>query len=511
MLKTLRKQKVAKKIFYLLAITIIPAFVLWGSYTAISNKGNNKGKAGKIFGKTISYQEYAQELYAWQTQLKIKFGDKAKQIEKLFNANLEVWNRLILNYETKKRKIRISDNELTKYITSLPFLQKDGIFDPQLYELFLRYALAATPRIFEEQMRQSLMLQKLFDQTTDDINISGEEIKEAYTQQNKQIKVKYIDVLAKDFEDKADVGEEEIEKYYQDNQKNLTMPIQINLNYLGFDYPKEATDEQKQSINDKAKQLKHFLDNNNELSKAETEFSLTTKETGFFSLGEPVPEFGWTANYRELFNLKENERTDIIKAERGPYIFQLKENRTNYLPSLDEVKQKIKDKLTQEKTRQLAKTEIDSIYEQIKRIKEKNADLGFVPSSKGLGRTVPSGLAQVAEQLNLSLKETDFFSRQSPVSGIETSMQFNEAAFKLKDKELSQVIDAGNDFYIIELLEEKPIDEKEFEKQKEELKQSLLQEKKNKAFEEFFANLKTKANLVDYIQTGQAKEPLQKE
>ncbi|MDD5618002.1 MAG: SurA N-terminal domain-containing protein, partial [Candidatus Omnitrophica bacterium] len=98
--KFLRKQKLVKKIFYVLAIIIIPSFVLWGSASVIRDK-QSKGYAGKIFGRNISYEEYGSTLNAWRNQLKMKFGDKAGKIETIFDANQAVWDRLILRYGIK--------------------------------------------------------------------------------------------------------------------------------------------------------------------------------------------------------------------------------------------------------------------------------------------------------------------------------------------------------------------------------------------------------------------------
>ncbi|MDD5355475.1 MAG: SurA N-terminal domain-containing protein, partial [Candidatus Omnitrophica bacterium] len=140
MLKLLRNQKLVKKIFYVLAIIIIPSFILWGSASVIGDK-QSRGYAGKIFGKNISYDEYRSTLQAWRNQMKMKFGDKADQVEKIFDANEAVWDRLILRYGTKKMGIKVTNEELTQSIASLPFLQKDKKFDPEIYNLFLRYSL----------------------------------------------------------------------------------------------------------------------------------------------------------------------------------------------------------------------------------------------------------------------------------------------------------------------------------------------------------------------------------
>ncbi len=58
MLRLLRKKKVAKRIFYVLAAIIIPAFVIWGSASVINKKNDIPNVAGRIFGKNVSYDQF---------------------------------------------------------------------------------------------------------------------------------------------------------------------------------------------------------------------------------------------------------------------------------------------------------------------------------------------------------------------------------------------------------------------------------------------------------------------
>jgi peptidyl-prolyl cis-trans isomerase D len=493
MLKLLRQQKLAKKIFYLLAIIIVPSFILWGSATVIRDK-QTRGYAGKVFGKNISYDEYRSTLSAWRNQLKMKFGDKASQIETIFDANQAVWDRLTLRYSIKKMNIKVSNEELTQYIASLPFLQKDGVFNAELYNLFLRYSLNTPARIFEEETRENLKFQKLFDQLTKDVTVSEEELKQRYKQENEQIKVKYISALNQDLEKNVDATDELLRNYYEKIKEDLKISIQVNLSYIGEGYPPDATEEQKQTIDNKFKDASAFIKEGNDLLKAKDKFGLAIQETGFISLGEPLLGVDWSAeDMVRLFNLGDGEITDVISTALGPYIFQLKQKRTDYLPTLDEVKEKIKDAFVKEKSKELAKSNSDNYYSQILSKKQQNQNLE---------------IAKIVEELSLTVKETEFFSRFTPTSDIGAYEDFNAAAFNLKEGEISQPLELPQGYFIIiDVSQRKPIDEAEFEKAKENLKKALLSEKKNEVFEQFFAQLKQKANLTDYVGASVNQKP----
>ena len=95
-----------------------------------------------------------------------------------------------------------------------------------------------------------------------------------------------------------------------------------------------------------------------------------------------------------------------------------------------------------------------------------------------------------------------------PVPEVGASEEFNTAAFNATGEQISNVIQMPQGYFIItEISERKPIDEQEFEKAKENLKKALLEEKKNGVFEQFFAQLKQKAKLADYVSLNLNKNP----
>jgi len=493
MLKLLRKRKFAKKIFYFLAIVIVPSFVLWGSASVIKDRrsGGQSGHAGKIFGRRVSFDEYMGALQAWRNQIRIRFGSQASQVENLLDANQAVWDKLILLSEAKRMKIKISNSELTEYIASLPFLQRDGVFNSALYELFLKYSIGTPVRIFEEQIRESLKVQKIFDYVTDDVKVSNEETKDRYKQEREQVKIKYISILSKDLEDEIKLNEQETKNYYEENKENLRVPIQINLNYIGNDYSDEATDEQKKEIDEKISRVHQALSESNDLSTAQEKFDLEVQTTGFYTLGNIMPGIELSPQDAiGLFNLKQDQISNIIQTARGPYIFQLKEKRVDYLPSLGEVREKVERRLTANKSKELARNKMDDYSSKMKSEKGSNPNLN---------------LKQLAQKLGLSVEQTDFFTRNSFPQELGPSKELNKAAFDLGEEEISQTIEFNQGYCVIERSEFQPIDEEEFQKEKEDFELALLEEKKNQVFEKYFTKLKAKANLEDYISLQQAQ------
>ncbi|MDD2731513.1 MAG: SurA N-terminal domain-containing protein, partial [Candidatus Portnoybacteria bacterium] len=138
MLKKLSNKQFAKKIWIVLAILIVPAFVLWGFGNAFrSDKGS--GYAGKLFGKKVTALEFQDAYAAVKNQAIIQLGDKFTELQQQINLQSQAWDWLILAHEAKKRKIKASDKEVAETIQSFPFFQRKGQFDNKTYAEMLQY------------------------------------------------------------------------------------------------------------------------------------------------------------------------------------------------------------------------------------------------------------------------------------------------------------------------------------------------------------------------------------
>jgi len=336
MLKALRKKETVKKIFIILAIVIIPAFVFWGSGSVLRSKQKGMPNyAGKIFNKKVSFPEYQASLNAAKNQAIMQFGDNFYKVKKYLNLNQQAWERLILGFEAKKRDLNVSNQELVTQIRQIGFFQKDNKFNQKLYETTINYVFRTTPRDFEEQMRDSLMIAKLYEQVIQDVNVTEQEILKAYKQEFEKVKVSFLS------------------------------------------FPQSAKQEAEQTLR----------------------------------------------NIQQILEKKPN-----------------------------------------------------------------------------------SNFKDIAKSLKLKVNQTPAFDRNDSLAEVGNSPEFISAAFDLKTGQISPVIEAGENFYILWLDEIIPIDEEKFAAEKTQFREWLLALKQKQRFVEFFLDLKKKANLVDNIKDLQPPE-----
>ncbi|MFH1692574.1 MAG: SurA N-terminal domain-containing protein [Candidatus Omnitrophota bacterium] len=481
MLKLLRRKNVTKKIFYVLAAIIIPAFVIWGS-ASVMQKDKTPPYAGVIFGEKVSFDDFRRTMAAWKIQLMLQYGEKTNEIiNAFFNPVEATWDRLILLHEVKKRKIKIDNKEIVDAITKFPFLQKDGIFDPQAYALFLKYSLNISARIFEEELRQNIAMGKIFTQTTKDITVSEDEIQQAYLDQNEQTRVKYVFFPANGYKEKVTIQDDELKTFYENSKEEFRIPPKINVEYLMVKFDEQTSAAFKETAREKMKQAQ-TLAKKQSFEEIAKKLILENQETGFFSLNDPIPTLGWMPQLGPvLFDLSVQETSQVIELDRGGiFLFKLLEKKEAYLPEFKEAKEKAVELLKNKKSKEIAHSKA---IEFIKKATASDANFD-----------------KTAEDLDIKTKETPLFSRSSYVSELGMAGPLKETAFKLhKDEVAGNPIELEQGYYCIQSIETINIDEEKYRKEKEAFAQQLLDQKKNKAFSDFFEELKKQAHLINYI------------
>ena len=226
MLKQLRSKAVTKFVLWALLILILPAFVLWGT----GNLGGGKDKKGPVYvgtieNKKISFDDFATSITSVRCQIILNYFNNQKSLESLMNNKAFIgklaWDRLIMLAKARAAKIRIGDSDVIKFITSHPLFIRNGKFDDRVYEYFLKNSLGLYPRSFEEIMRENIMIQKLTDAITKDVNISDAEVLKNYERDNSKFKISYLLIPVADFTGKVKVNEDEIKKFYEEHKKEF--------------------------------------------------------------------------------------------------------------------------------------------------------------------------------------------------------------------------------------------------------------------------------------------------
>ena len=331
MLKLLRNKKTAKKIWIGLAVIIIPAFALWG-FGGAGRDRQETSVAGKIFGKNVSNLEFKNSLIAVRTMAIMRFGEKLPEIEKYLDFEGQTWERLILLYEARRRRINVTDKEVVEEIQNAPYFQDKVGFNNKIYQEALRYVLRLQARIFEEQTRQNLILAKLYNQITQNLKLSDEKIHQEYLKANGELSIYYIASLFSEFAKTLAPTDQEIESYFNQNKARFKEPstkdkparipelAEVEDKVRDTLINETAKKIAKDKMNECAEKLKQM-----EFNQAADSCGLKTGVTNFFKSNDTIENLGVARIFWEnAQKLKDKEHSSVISNDQGYYIIKLK-------------------------------------------------------------------------------------------------------------------------------------------------------------------------------------------
>ena len=204
---------------------------------------------------------------------------------------------------------------------------------------------------------------------------------------------------------------------------------------------------------------------------------LEIKDTGFFSKDGYIPGIGRAKSLVEFaFKSDPGEISPVYENRTGFWVLQLEEKKEAGIRPLEEVGADIKRKLEEEQRRERAEQTLEKAAALLKE---------------------GASLEEAAEAVSLEVKTAGPFSRSDYLPDIGTKNQFVSAAFRLQPGETSGIVSTDRGYYIIKVLEKHPIDEKDFQAQKEEIRKKLLSQRQYEAYSSWLANLKQRAKIVD--------------
>lgn len=451
---------------------IIIVFVFWG---VGSFKGDKASVVATVDGEPVLIKDYEK---AYQENLRLVKNKNPNITDKDLQDGGFRWqvfsNMLttrLLEDQAKKLGIAVSTDEMRAEIAKIPaFLNEAKQFDAKRYEAILS-ANNVTPGEFEADFRQNLLLEKLgafiglpasvteaeartiFDfmreqavihyipfkvadftksvtPTDDAINSYYEARKDEFATPA-QVKMDYVEFSPKALAKPAEITDADIDAAYKANQQKYTRPEQIRVRHflimLPPDVSKEALDAAEAKLKDIAAKLRAGADFASLAPKnPNNQDALLSEDWAWLPKGSLPKEF---APFEEAaFALKPNEISGVVRTSLGLHVIQAGERKAAGETPFAEVKDDIRNELAEQRaTDKLAKG-LDAFQEKI-------------ASGEDLDK------AAAAE--NMTVRSTDFFSKETPPADMGLSDQALGVLFSLKKGEASDTALSTQDGFLL--------------------------------------------------------------
>lgn len=415
---------VVKIILSLIIFSFVFAGV--GSYLV----GGTQSVAAKVGDREISRNEFEQVYQNERNRMQSQLGEyfstllgDPQYVQQLRQNILDrMVNDVLLEQRASTLGLRISDAQIRQTIVTMPSFQSNGAFDKDVYAAALRRA-GYTPDSFAEYLRQDMTRTQLISalQSSDfalpsEVTLQGE-----LETQQREIRTITLDVAK--FAEKADITEQDVQAYYDENQEQFMRPEQVKVAYIELSganlksqvdvtdadadkYYQESLD--KYSTAEKRK-VSHIMVEGDDEARAQSlldrlnageEFATVAKDSSddtfsaqdggaldWFERGVMDPAFEDAA-----YALTEaGDVSGLVKSEFGYHIIQLDDIETPTIKPFSEVKAEIISQLQDEKA-------ADRFYE----LQTTLAETAF---------EMPDSLDDAAQAIDATVLTTDFFAR----------------------------------------------------------------------------------------------------
>lgn len=501
MLEAIRERSKGWLAKAILAAITIP-FALFGIDQYLSGAGSNVAVA-EINGSSITVQEYSNALQNLRSQLQAEGKTDAALLDSpvVRQAVLDrlVTNRL-LGTQVDEENFSISDEQLSKYIISMPEFQQDGKFSQASYDDILAQN-RLTPSEFESRMRRELLLQQVRDgisalaylpdsvtkhalqlnqqkrevsvaeiKTADfvsEVKVEPAEVKAYYEKHRdkfyvpEQVKLEYVMLSANTLIPQMKVTDEETKQFYQANADKFQGDEQRRASHILISFGANATPQDKEAARKKAQEVltevRKTPDNFEALAKKHSQDPGSAEnggDLGMFARGMMVKPFE-----EAVFSMKPGEISEIVESEFGYHIIKLTEI-SGQAQSLKNVEPQIRAELMYQK----ALSKFSEQAESFNNIVYEQSD-SLQPAAKAFG---------------INVQKTDWLSREEGAKFFKSDKLINMIYSDeiLKDRRNTEAVEVSpNTLVAARVVDYKPAAPRTFEDVKTSIESFLKLEK----------------------------------
>jgi len=459
------RENLKNKLVFGIVIVIMLIMVLGGvgSVNLASIGGDSIAEVDGEKVSTIELERAVQRRLSQLQQQGVDLNSEFAQPDAIRQQVLpQLLQRKALTAQGREGKLGASEEVLNSQIRSQEAFQVDGKFDLQTFRRLLQQS-GYTPATYKEALAEDYLI----SQQTVGLGQSG-----FVTQTELALLAAIINEKRTFFQltipqapvaEKVTVSDDDIQTYYEANSAQFNVPEQVSVEYLEISIDELAKDipvsmvdieneyntqsasfksnaeaevahiliEQPEGAQDKITEIQAKLAAGESFDAVAKVYSedLGSKELGG-NLGVLVPGSYPDAFETAVANLNEGDVSEPVETEFGTHIIKVVSKKDVQPPALEEQK--------------------DSIELSLKRVQAEQIFVDLLSDIEEL-TFGDKDLAPVAQELNLTLKTTDLFSKTSGV-GIASNQSVRNAAFDdkfLNDGKNSDVLELSNERAVV--------------------------------------------------------------
>ena len=442
---------------------VVVAFVALVPGVGMSPMGSD-GLPADVLARVGSYevtlqqfrQIYLRQLQAYRLQTG---GDISEEVLRSLGVDRQILQQLIDEYaalaEADRLGLRVSDAEVRERILTLPAFQVDGRFvGEQQYRMVLqRQSPPISIAQFEEDVRKSILIERLQAAITGWVSVSETEIADEHRRRNERVRVDVVAFRANDFRDEveatdADIellynedsalyrvaekrrlrfllvdeaaifdsitpSEEELQAYYDTNLSQYRTPGQVRASHILL----RIGESDEAEVETRAASLAARARGGEDFAALALEFSEDEGtagnggDLGTFGRGRMVPEFEAAA-----FSMAPGEVSDPVKSSFGYHVILVTEAEEEVTEPFEDVRDSIANILKQERASSRGRSLAQAIAAEV---------------------TTPDDLDRAAAARGYEVQESGFAAPGEPILGLGLAREVSDRAFRMEPGEVA--------------------------------------------------------------------------
>ena len=219
------------------------------------------------------------------------------------------------------------------------------------------------------------------------------------------------------------------------------------------------------------------------LDKAAAAKDLQVITTDFVARTDSLPGVGHAAPFMDaIFNAAAKAPPDEVQTPAGHAIFELLAIKPPATPTFEEIRSRVEEEFKQQRATTLLSQKTQELSDRAK---------------------AEHDLKKAAKELAATMKTSDFVLPDAQVPDIGSMSGPASVAFTLKPGEISGPIDNSTSGAVLAVLEKQQPTEQEFAAKKDQIRDSVLQNKQSELFELFVASLRERMEKSGKIKINQ--------
>ncbi len=314
-----------------------------------------------------------------------------------------------------------------------------------------------------------------------------------------QEKILQTEYFKNEVKDNLGVEEERLREYYEEHKDEYSTAARMKAAQILVDSEEKARDILKQ-----LKDGKDF----SELAQQESLDLSSARQggqLGYIKAGGYIRGLGKSEEFEEAaFSLKEGEVSEPVKTSKGWHIIKCIEKEPASQKPFDEVKRDIAGEvMVTDKEIRKAYEENREEYKSRARVKARHIVLSTKEEAEAVRQQLQEGadfekLAEEKSEDKASASkggDIGYIYEDGYIRGVGKDKAFEEAAFSLEEGEISEPVETKKGWHIITITQKTPSQYKNFDEVKNQIRDKMLREYKEKSLDRNFENLKEKYNV----------------